>query len=161
MPVLSKCLIAGLLSAATFWGQTFHAAPSETDRKTPGSFAMDLESPQGKAPVALQWEYVVPPALTIQIADIKIGKAAESARKTLTCAMASKKASTRGETRYTCILAGGQEPIGNGPIAQVQYRAQADVEGAPIRVAIENVQGASADLKLMPMPNADVIVHIR
>jgi len=66
-----------------------------------------------------------------------------------------------GGSRYACILAGGQERIGNGPIAVVQYRAQWDVKGTPIRVAIENILGTSADLKRIPIPNADAVIDIR
>ena len=104
----------------------------------------------------MQWEFVIPPAIDVKTEDIRIGASAESAKKTLTCA---KKA---GETavRYICILAGGQGPIGHGSIAVVQYRAQADVQGAPIRVRIENVLGVSADLQRIPISNAIALLRI-
>ena len=57
-------------------------------------------------------------------ADVTIGKAAESALKSLTCAVRSSKAAGQRRFRYACILAGGRDPIGNGAIAIVQYRAQ-------------------------------------
>jgi hypothetical protein len=120
-----------------------------------------IDSSQGKAPVALQWEFSVPPAIAIKVADITIGKAAESAQKSLICAMSAKKPAVPGGVRYACILAGGQAPIGTGPIAIVQYRAQADVGDAPIRVAIENIVGASADLNRIAIQNVDAIIQIR
>lgn len=142
------------------FGQSLFVSPSRPDPKTPGVFSLTIDSPLSKAPVALQWELSVPPAIAITTADITIGKAAESARKSLTCAKRAAPAKQR-EMRYACILAGGQDPISNGPIAVVQYRAQWDVKGVPIRVAIENVLGASADLKRIPIPNVDAMIDIK
>ena len=119
-----------------------------------------IDSPQGKAPVALQWELSVPPAIAIKAMDITIGKAAASAGKSITCATMATKPAVPVEVRYACILVGGRNPIGNGPVAVVQYRAQADVQGAPIRVAIDHVIGVSADSKPMPIPNVDAIIEI-
>ena len=79
-------MISVLISAAVLLGQSLSAPPSQTDAKTPGVFAVILASPPGKAPAALQWEFSVPAAVAIGTADITIGKAAESARKSLTCA---------------------------------------------------------------------------
>jgi hypothetical protein len=120
-----------------------------------------LESQPGKAPVALQWEIAVPQAIAVQKTDIALGKAAESAQKTLTCAASSKKPIVPGTARYKCILAGGQSPLANGSLVEVHYRAQADVAGAPIRVAVENIMGVSADLKRITIPDVAGIIQIR
>ena len=158
---LTRFVISILISVVILIGQSLRAPPSQTDLKTPGEFSITIDSPQGKGPAALQWEFSVPPAIAIKTADITIGEAGEAAQKSLTCATKVIKPATQRRTRYICVLAGGQSPIGNGPIAKVQYRAQWDVKGAPIRVAIENVLGASADLKRIPIPNLDVIINIR
>jgi len=42
----------------------------------------------------------------------------------------------------------------------VRYRAQWDVKGAPVRVAIENILGASADLKRIPISDVNVAIDI-
>jgi hypothetical protein len=160
MTSLTRCVISVLISAVILFGQSLREPPSQTDLKTPGVFSVTIDSPPGKAPVALQWEFSVPPAISIGPADITIGKAAESARKFLTCATMATKPAKQRRMRYACILAGGQDPISNGPIAVVQYRAQWDVKGAPIRVAIENILGASVDAKPIPIPNADAIINI-
>jgi hypothetical protein len=158
MGFLSRCVISAWISAVILYGQSLRVPPSQTDLKTPGVFSVTIDSPPGKAPVALQWELSVPPVIAISAADITIGKAAESARKSLSCAT---KPAIQRRTRYACILAGGQDPIRNGPIAVIQYRVQWDARGAPIRVAIENVLGISSDLKRIPIPNADGIIDIR
>jgi hypothetical protein len=152
--------VFGLISAMILFGQSLHVPPSQTDLKTPGVFSVTIDSPPDKAPVALQWDFSVPPVIALSAADITIGKAAAAARKSLTCTIRTTKPAARG-MRYACILAGGRDPIANGPIAVVQYRAQWDVKGAPIRVEIENVLGASADLKRIPIPNVDAIIDIQ
>ena len=161
MTCLSQCVIGGALATVSLCGQSLHVPRSQTDRKRPGTFTLILESPPGKAPVALQWEIAIPPAIAVQKTDIAVGKAAESARKTLTCAASGKTPSVPGAARYTCILAGGQSPLANGPLVEVHYRAQADVAGAPIRVAVENIMGASSDLKRITIPDVVGIIEIR
>jgi hypothetical protein len=154
-------MISVLIFAAILFGQSLSAPPSHSDGKSPGIFSVILDSPPGKAPAALQWEFSVPAAIAIVPADITIGKAAQSAHKSLTCAARSSKPPVQRRLRYTCILAGGRDPIGNGSIAEVEYRPQWDVKGAPIRVTIENILGASADLKRIPMENVDARIEIQ
>jgi len=143
------------------YGQSLRVPPSTAEKNATGSFSISLDSPPGKAPVALQWDVAVPPALAIGTSDILIGRIAETVHKSLTCAQRPRKDGAKREVRYSCILAGGQEPIGNGPVATIRYRAQADVHGAPIRVAIENVLGVSKDLKRIDIPNVDALVKIQ
>jgi hypothetical protein len=158
MRPIVKWLIAGTVSAAILSSQSLHVPPSSTGAKTPGSFSVMIDSPDGKAPVALQWEFSIPAAIAVETADITIGKVAESAKKSITCVAKSAK---EGAARYACILAGGQNPLGNGETVVVRYRPKKDVQGAPIRVAIENVIAVSADLKPVSIPNADAIIRIR
>jgi hypothetical protein len=159
MMSFTRYIISPLISALILFGQSLRVPPSQTDLKTPGVFSVAIESPPGKAPVALQWEFSVPAVIALSAANITIGKAAEAARKSLTCTIRTTKPAAR-EMRYACVLAGGRDPIRNGPIAVVQYRAQWDVKGSPIRVAIENILGASADLKRIPIPDVNVAIDI-
>ncbi len=161
MNSLARSLVSAWMLATGVSGQSLHVPASTADRKTPGVFSIILDSPPGKQPVALQWEISVPPAIAIGTADIGMGKAAESAHKSLTCAASAKKPATQGGMRYACILAGGKDPIGDGPIVTVHYRAQADVQGAPIRVVIENVLGVSTDLTRLEIANVGAIINIR
>lgn len=161
MVVKSRYLIAGVLSAVPLCGQSFRIPPSGTDRKTPGAFPMEIDSPQGKAPVALQWELRVPAALAIAVSDITIGKAAEAAGKSVACAASANKPAKEGEVRYTCILAGGTQRIPNGQVAVVHYRVQDKVDKTSIRVAIENAVGVSLDLKSVAIDGAIAVIKIR
>src|SRR5579863_5720143 len=114
MSAIAKDLFLGSVFAAMLLGQSVSVAPSATDRNTPGSFTLTLDSPQGKAPVAIQWEFAIPAVLNVKVADLKAGKAAQAAGKSLTCA--SKTGAGPGN-RYACILEGGQAVIANGPMA--------------------------------------------
>jgi len=154
-------MISGLISTTILFGQSLRVPPSRADVKTPGVFTLTIDSPPGKAPVALQWKFSVPPVIAINTSEITTGKAAQSAQKTITCAtIATKPAMTR-RVKYACILAGGQNPIGDGPVAVVPYRVQWDAKGVQIRVAVENILGASADLKLIQIPSVDEIIEIQ
>ncbi|HTR37141.1 MAG TPA: hypothetical protein VMH80_14645 [Bryobacteraceae bacterium] len=108
----------------------------------------------------MQWDLSIPPVIAVRTGDITIGTAAQAAGKSLTCALRETKRASR-RIRYTCILAGGQRPLVNGPIAQVQYRAKWDLKGAPAEVEMEKVIGVSRDLQRIPMANVDINIRIR
>jgi hypothetical protein len=148
-------LALGLLASA----QSLHVTTSQADHDRPGLITVALEAPKNKAPVGLQWEISVPAALTVEKDDISAGKAAEAAHKALTCS-AARKAETQPTTRYVCVLVGGNEPIGNGPVLVIRYRAHIDVQGAPIRLAIEKALGVTADLKSMAIPGVEAIIKL-
>jgi hypothetical protein len=160
MTWLARCVVFQFVAAALLLSQSLRVLPSRTDLKTPGALSLTMDSPTGNALTAIQWEFSFPPAIEIKLSDIAIGKAAEAARKSLTCSLKGTDAAGSRRMRYACILAGGQSPIGNGPIVVVQYRAQWDVKGAPVRVAIENILGVSADLRRIPIPNMDATIDI-
>lgn len=154
-------VVLGLLCAAALWGQTLRVSPTSPDRKGQGSFSIVLESPQDKAPVAMQWEMEVPPAVTITVADVVVGKAAEGAGKSLACADSTNKQRKDDGVRYKCILAGGAKRISSGPIAVVHYQVQAGALHSRIRVAIESVKGVSLDLKSTAIDGTAAIITNR
>lgn len=152
--------VLGLLCAGALWGQSLRVPPSSTHRKSHGSFAMFLDSPQGKAPVALQWEFQIPPAVKIGAADIAVGKAVEAAGKSLTCAVRANQTAA-GEARYACILAGGVKPITDGNIAVVRYEVPAGGRRGRVGVIIENVVGVSLDAKSTGIEGTTAVITIR
>lgn len=160
MILAARSVMFSFLFTMVLCGQVLRIPASHTDRQTPGTFTVVMDAPQGKAPLALQWEFLIPPAIDVAIADIRIGKAAEAAGKNLMCAANSKTPAAERGMRYTCILAGGPTPIGNGPLAQVQYRAKADVGGAPVRIVMEHIVGASPDVQSIAIPSVSGIITI-
>src|ERR1035437_799087 len=113
-----------VLASTGLWAQSLSIAPSTVTRGASGSLLLTLESPQGKAPAALQWEFTFPPNVVVDLADIAAGSSAESAQKALTCRSVEKTKDAGQGSVYGCILAGGQKPIPNGPVAAVRYRSE-------------------------------------
>ena len=133
---------------------------SEANVHSTGVLLLNLESPEGKAPTAMQWDLAVPSVLGIESADIKLGKAAETAGKSVNCGLKSGKSSGAGPVRYTCILAGGINPIGNGTVASVRYLVRMETNGAPIRVGIENILIVFSDLHHVTLPDIDAVIRV-
>lgn len=132
--------------------------PSGTNLKSPGVLLINLDAPQGSAPAALQWEFSVPSVIAITTTEITVSRAAQSAGKSLTCV---KKQIFQHRSRYVCILAGGQGPIPAGRVAEIQYLAQWDMKGAPIRVTFENILGVSADLKRIEIADVNATIEVK
>ena len=148
------CLSVGLLS-----GQYLSVPPSTASLNTAGAFAVFLNAPSDQAPLGLQWDLLIPPVISVRVQDITIGKEARAVGKSITCALRQATKNTR-LTRYTCIVAGGRVPLSDGPVAQVQYRAQWDLKGDPALVEIENVLGVSRDLQPIRMPDVEVSLRV-
>ena len=121
---------------------------------------LTLKSPEGKAPLALQWEFHFPPDVVVDAADIAAGSAAESTQKTLTCRAVKTKDGAQGST-YGCILAGGQKPLPNGPIAIVRYRVATDVRQIAEKVLVAKALGVSADLKSVELAGAQAAITVK
>lgn len=157
MAAVERLFLAGLASAALLTSQSVHIPASQTDRNHAGVFTVYLESAAKKV-VGLQWEFSVPPAVTVDIANMVAAKEATSAGKTVTCATAGTR---ENSLRYKCLLVGSRQRLADGPIAVVTYGAGVDVHGAPIRISMENVIGVDADLRRVPIPDVSAVIRIR
>ena len=150
-----------LASAYGLCAQSLSMPPSTVTRGASGSLLLTIESPQGKAPLALQWEFTFPKNVVVDLADIAAGSAAGSAQKALTCrAVESAKDGGQGSV-YRCILAGGQKPIPNGPVATIRYRVPLEVRQIAERVRVGNAIGATADLKMVEIEVAQAAITVK
>ena len=154
---VTRCVAVVFMFAAIAFGQTLHLLPFQAEKNAPRAFSISIDFLRGKAPVALQWQLSVPPVIAITTTDITIGKAAQTAGESLTC---TAKAEIQRRSQYYCILAGGQNPIINGPIAMVHYRVRWDTKGAPVRVSIEHILGASVNAEPIVISNVDATIDI-
>jgi hypothetical protein len=139
--------------------QSLLIPPSMVTRGGSGSLLLTLKSPEGKAPLALQWEFSFPPNVVVDLADIVAGSAAESTQKAVTCRVV-KKDGTKGTT-YGCILAGGQKPLPNGPIAIVRYRVPAEVRQIAEKVRVAKALGVTADLKSVALEGTEAAITVK
>ncbi len=150
-----------ILASAGAWAQTLLIPPSVVTRGGSGSLLLTLESPEGKAPLALQWEFTFPPNVVVDLADIAAGSAAESAQKALTCrAMERTKDGGQGSV-YGCILAGGQKPIRNGPVAIVRYRVPPEIRQVAEKVRVGKAIGVTADLKSVELEGTQATITVK
>jgi len=117
-----------------------------------------LDSVSGKEPTAMQWEASFPDeALKLDGTGPVAGAAAQAAGKSLTCA--PKKASP-GLSKWVCILAGGQKPIGNGVVAVLRFKVDAHTHAGSRPVVVDNLLAVSAALKKVPIPRAEGAVRV-
>jgi hypothetical protein len=149
-----------ILASAGAWAQTLLIPPSMVTRGGSGSLLLTLESPEGKAPLALQWEFTFPPNVAVDMADIVAGSAAESAQKTLTCRAVRTKEGSQGPV-YGCILAGGQKPLPNGPVSVVRYRVPPEVRQIAEKVRVGKAIGVTADLKSVELEGTQATITVK
>jgi hypothetical protein len=116
---------------------------------------ISADSQPARAPVALQWELVFP----AQLMDLEgnapeIGSAARDSGKSLQCTQRTPYA-------YVCILAGGQKPISNGPIAIYHFKIRTTAAAGVIALKIEKAEATTADSTKWTLNNTEAIVVIR
>jgi len=150
-----------VLAFTGLWAQSLSIPPSTVTRGASGSLLLMLESPQGKAPAALQWEFTFPPNVVVDLADIAAGSSAESAQKALTCRSVEKTKDAGQGSVYGCILAGGQKPIPNGPVAAVRYRVPLEIRQIAEKVRVGKAIGATADLKRVEFEGAQAVITVK
>jgi len=117
-----------------------------------------LDSPSGKEPLAMQWEAGFPgEALKPEGTGPVAGAAAQAAGKSLTCA---PKKTSPGLSKWVCILAGGQKPIGNGVVAVLHFEVLPNAHVGSKPIVVDELLGVSAALKKVPMPRAEGAVVV-
>lgn len=120
-------------------------SPVTADRGSVATVRLELSSPVGEEPQALQWELSYPsPRLGIEEGDLATGSAGTSADKSLVCAGWVESAD---EYVYRCILAGGLKPVPNGAVATIQFHVRRQAEAGPATVRISNALAATKDGK--------------
>ena len=125
------------------------AAPGETI-----AVEISLAAPPGKAPAAVKWETVFPAQLLQVEGDGPTPSvAASELGKSLTCA--PPKAYS-----YVCIVAGGQKPIGNGPIATFRFRIQPEARFGTATITVEHGEAVSGDAAQLTLTDAEGLITI-
>jgi hypothetical protein len=139
-----------------------HALKLSPVSAVPGSVAavrLELDSPAGEEPVALQWELFYPsPKLGIEDGDLIVGSVAGSAGKSLVCAGRVESAAVYV---YRCILAGGLKRIPNGAVAVINFRVRSHAQPGPATVRIANALAVAMDTKEVPIQPTEADVTIR
>jgi hypothetical protein len=150
-----------LLAFASLRAQTLLLPPSVVTHAGSGSLLLTLQSPSGKAPLALQWEFTFPQNVAVDLEDIVAGSAAQSAEKSITCRAFEKTKDAAPDSVYGCILAGGKKPIPNGPVAIVRLRVPAEIRQIAGKVRVGKAMGVSADLKKIEIEGVQVAIVVK
>jgi hypothetical protein len=136
--VLTALLVSDVRS------QSLSIASSTAKAGSTGSFLLKLAADSGTAPVALQWKFSFPRTISVVASDILAGSAAESAHKTLACAL-DHETKSPDMVIFNCVLAGGKQPIASGTIATVRYHVAGSVPAGPNRIGVDHALALSTD----------------
>jgi hypothetical protein len=108
------------------------------------SIGISLDTPAAALPATLKWDTIFPAQLVSIEGEPEIGGRPKKSGKSLTC-------KAREAYSYVCILAGGQNPIENGPIAIFHFRIHSDASPATSAVRAERVEAITKDLKILKL----------
>jgi len=115
---------------------------------------ISLVSAVRESPETLKWETIFPAQLLETVGSPEAGSAAKESGKLLTCTL-------RELYLYVCILAGGQKPIANGPIAKFPFRIRADAHPGTTNIRTGRVEAVTRDLKTVKLTGSDGQLEIR
>src|ERR1700733_11957856 len=115
---------------------------------------ISLDAPAGKEPASLKWETVFPAQLLqAESNGPSASGAAKESGKSLTCA-------TPKVYSYVCILAGGEKPVGNGPVATFRFKIREGARLGDATITIDHAEGVSGDAAPMTVTDAVGLVTI-
>jgi hypothetical protein len=152
---LSCFLVVASLHPCLF-AQSLKIQSSVVRKGEAGSLHFVLDAPAASAPVALQWDLILPQDVTTGISDLVMDGAPESVNKSLSCV-------DKHETpqRYSCTIAGGNKPIPNGPVAAIRYRIAVEVRKVSGKARIEKAVGVKSDGSPVNFPNEEQTLSIK
>ena len=151
--------LSGIFLALPLGAQALrvYAVPDISGRE--GSFTLELASPSGKEPAALQWDFSVPDGLLIDVDGAAAGKAAQNARKGIQCRM---QVNLPGEKNrlFRCLLIGGVDRIHNGPVAILKYSARPETKAGKYGIDVVRAFAVSRDAKKATLPDVSAGIEI-
>ena len=124
-----------------------------------GAIVAELASPPGKEPLALQWDFSIPPALQLDPPSASVGEASGSVQKSLQCALQVNYSKSK-DPSFRCILAGGLHAIPNGAIAIVKYSAARNAKPGRYQIEIEKALAVTSGVKKAPLKNVKAPILI-
>ena len=148
--MLVLCLMAGCLTAA---GQ---ASPSIT-RARGESFTLEVRYAALPAVTltALKWDIIFPAQLMDLEGDApEAGPSALASGKTLQCNLIKPYL-------YTCLLFGGQKPLGDGAAALFHFKIRTTVDPVASKLRLQDADASTADLKRVTLKDAEASVTIQ
>jgi hypothetical protein len=146
--------LAFALAGLPVVGQALHVASVSGSPGDKIAIEISLVSTVRESPETLKWETIFPAQLLEAVGSPEAALAAKESGKSLTCTQ-------REPYLYVCILAGGQKPIGNGPIAKFPFRIRADAHPGTANVHTSKVEAVTRDLKTVKLSGSDGQLEVR
>jgi hypothetical protein len=139
----------------TYLGQVFRVSSVAGAPGQEVTLEISLDSAAARAPTALRWDVVFPAELLELEGDgPDPGDAARESGKSLAC-------TARKPYSCACSLAGGRNPVANGPIAIFHFRIRNTADTGTAAVRVERAEAVTAGSKKMALSNAEGTVTIR
>jgi hypothetical protein len=151
--------ISGIFWTVPLGAQTLSVRAHSSASGRDGAVTLEIASPRGKEPAALQWDFSIPDGLRIDVDSAAAGKAAQSAGKAIQCRM---QFNLQGEKKSfcRCILTGGVSHIPNGPVAALKYSARPETKAGKYGIDVVRAFAVSADAKRTPLHDASAGIEI-
>jgi hypothetical protein len=154
--MLFRAAVGGVFAwimCAAGMAQTLSLPQSTAKSGAPGTLTLQLETDSAKPIVALQWRFIFPRSILMDTKSIEAGTAAADAKKSLTCAITNDGKRGAPGVTYSCLLAGGNEPLGAGAVASVHYRIPTNAPKTTVKVQVDNALAVSSQLEKRPLAN--------
>jgi hypothetical protein len=104
---------------------------------------------------ALKWDLTFPAQLMDLEGDApETGSAAMDSGKTLQCNLVKPYS-------YTCLLFGGQKPLGDGAAALFHFKIRTTVDPVASKLRLQDAEASTADLKRVTLKDAEASVTIQ
>jgi hypothetical protein len=122
---------------------------------------ISLKSPEGQAPVALQWEMSAGAGqLSFPNSEPTPGTALKDAGKSLNCAVKLVRSQEGDTFAAGCIASGGLKTIANGVVALIDVHVSSDARSGPLQLKVTGI-AVHKDLKETPLPETRPVVTVR
>jgi hypothetical protein len=142
-PVMAAAFVSIALRA-----QTLQIQIQATDGQN-GTAAIQLTSPDGQEPLALEWELSFPEPVQVESAGATIGEASGKAGKSIRCAILPNRAGKTQTCR--CLVSGGTNRVPNGAVAVLKYSAGRPLRPGRYGLELKKGLGITSDLKKLAL----------
>jgi hypothetical protein len=142
-----------LISVPPLRGQVLRVAASPAVPGGDTRVVVWLDGEPAKIVLGLQMEIQLPSRALVIDGAAEAGEAAKSAGKMATCSGHWDKAAQI----YTmkCIVAGGRNPIGNGPVVVVKGKISPEAKPGNHTIKVDHALAVDAGLRSIPMKSAE------
>ena len=155
-----KWLLLTWASSLALFAQKLEVSSKSASTGERTTVVVSMRSANVSNIVGVQWETTFSAQHMIVDAEPVASDSAKAAGKSLTCRRKEEKAGAELSS-FTCILIGGQERIGSGPIASFHFRISPKAQPGAAPVRVRHAEAVTKDLRKISLPEAEGIVTVK